>query len=112
MVIMSQLASFAAAVQSGQEMSQESLYPTVITGFGVTNLPCSGGSFRDNGQSLIAGGFLPEYDVTFRIRKELLTAPPEVGVTFTWQSKPYRVARVITPASNNIYIIAGENVNK
>lgn len=85
---MTQLEDFAALAQSGQELSRETLFPAEILVDGTeTVLPCSGGSLRENEKQFVAGGFLEDFEITFRVRRELVTEIPlEVSATkFQWR---------------------------
>ncbi len=110
---MSQLTDFNAAAQSGQEMSRENLWPASITLPGVVGeIACSGGSVRETGVHLMVGGMMGEFLLAFRVRKELLTGPPEVNTRLGYLGKQWLIMRVINDPRESAYIIGADNLSK
>ena len=60
------------------QMEMEAMFPAAIEIAGLTSAPvaAAGGNLRTNAPTLIGGGLLGDYDLVFRVRKELLAGVP------------------------------------
>lgn len=104
------LASFRARAQS----TLEELFPaTIKLGEVATEYAAAVGSFR-RADKLAPGGFLNDDDVVFRVRKDLVSERPEVGLRLVWVQKTitFRIVKVSEGGADNAWHIACKAVDK
>lgn len=97
----------------------EAQWPAVITIAGHVDedevlkpLPCAGGNLRQTGQRSILGGMVGDYALAFRLRRELVTGPVEVGSLLGFDSKQWRIDRVMAPNGDEVYVIGANAVSR
>jgi hypothetical protein len=84
-----------------------------------TPIACVTGAFRKLGESLIPGGLLPDWDLAFRVARNLFATPPALGNLLQWRlpgETPYRgtarIERILDRPGVPYLVIACVNANK
>lgn len=85
--MISQFDDFRGLAQSGQELSRESLWPAEIKFADSPAIPCSGGGQRFDPAQLGNGYRDVDFEVSFRVRKELIADrfADIVGTVIEWR---------------------------
>ena len=85
----------------------------------VTVIACVMGAFRKLGESLNPGGFLPDYQLAFRVTRTLFVTAPAIGDKLQWRipgETPYRatvrIESIIDRPSVPYLVLACVNPNK
>lgn len=73
---------------------------------------CSGGEMQQLGEELRLGGMFADFDLGFRIRKELLSFVPSVGQRIEFLERIFRIGKFSIPQSDVVYVIGCEAVTK
>lgn len=111
---MSDLAVQQLERRKQKQTVDEDLFPATIEIRGLTEapIPCAGGILRELIGSMSLGPVLPENEVGFRVRKELLPGVPETKTRLTFNGVDYLITRVINPPQDVAYTIGCDNLNK
>ena len=101
------------AFRNQAQLDLEDKFPAEIALSNVDGaITCAGGNVKRNDNELVSGGFLPDFDVSFRVRKELLEVVPEVGIGLEFEGVNYRLSRVVNSPADVAYMLGAVDPRK